>query len=225
MPQIFHRSFNTLSKVSIFGALFILAALGWALVVVYRSPYVTGAEIARLQPVPFSHEHHVGRLGFDCRYCHTTVEVSAFAGIPPTKTCMNCHSQMWVGSEMLEPVRASFRSNRSIEWQRIHNLAQFVYFDHSVHIHKGVGCVTCHGRVDRMPLTWQVASLQMEWCLECHRAPERFIRPQREVFNMAWEPADEKMADGRPYDQLTLGRELVGRNRIASRTSCSTCHR
>jgi hypothetical protein len=216
MPQIFHRSFNTLSKVSIFGAVFILAALGWVVAAVYRSPYVTAADVARLQPVPFSHEHHAGRLGIDCRYCHTTVEESPFAGIPPTKTCMNCHSQMWVGSEMLEPVRESYRAGKSIAWERVHNLPQFVYFDHSIHLNKGVGCATCHGRVDRMPLTRQAQSLQMEWCLACHREPERFVRPREEVFNMSWEP---------PADQLALGRELVKEYHIRSLTSCSTCHR
>ena len=225
MPQIFHRSFNTLSKVSIFGALFILAGIGWILIVVYRSPYVTAAESVRLQPVPFSHAHHVGRLGFDCRYCHTSVEESSFAGIPPTKTCMNCHAQIWVGSDMLEPVRQSYRSGQSIPWQRVHNLPQFVYFDHSIHVKKGVGCVSCHGRVDQMPLTWQAESLLMNWCLECHRQPERFVRPRDQVFSMTWRPADERDESGRPYDQLTLGRKLVKEYRIQSLTSCSTCHR
>jgi hypothetical protein len=225
MPQIFHRSFNTLSKVSIFGAILILAGVGWVIMVVYRSPYVTGSENALLQPVPFSHEHHAGKLGIDCRYCHGSVEESAFAGLPPTKTCMNCHSQIWVGSAMLEPIRASYRSDRSVQWQRIHKLPQFVYFDHSIHIHKGVGCVTCHGRVDRMPLTWQVESLQMRWCLECHREPERFVRPRQEVFNMNWQPAMETTAAREPRDQLTLGRGLVRAYRIQAKTSCSTCHR
>jgi hypothetical protein len=219
MPQIFHRSFNTLSKVSIFGSLFILAALGWVMIVVYRSPYVTAAEMAVLQPVPFSHEHHAGKLGFDCRYCHTSVEQSSFAGIPPTKTCMNCHSQIWVGSSMLEPVRDSYRTGRSIEWHRVHILPQFVYFDHSIHVNKGVGCVTCHGRVDQMPLTRQVESLQMQWCLDCHRQPELFLRPRAEVFNMTWKPS---------ADQISLGQELKKKYQIRGAedlTSCSTCHR
>jgi hypothetical protein len=219
MPQIFHRSFNTLSKVSIFGALFILAAVGWMLIVIYRSPYVTAAETARVQPVPFSHQHHAGQLGIDCRYCHTSVEQSAFAGIPPTKTCMNCHSQMWVGSRTLEPVRDSYRTGQSIAWQRVHNLPQFVYFDHSIHVNKGVGCASCHGRVDQMPFVWQAQTLQMKWCLECHREPEQHLRPREEVFNMAWKA---------PGDQLTLGRELKERYHVRDArtlTSCSTCHR
>src|SRR5262249_24053759 len=137
----------------------------------------------------------------------------------------NCHSQIWVGSDMLEPVRQSYRSGQSIPWQRVHNLPQFVYFDHCIHVKKGVGCVSCHGRVDQMPLTWQAESLLMNWCLECHRQPERFVRPREQVFNMNWRPADERDETGRPYDQLTLGRKLVEEYRIQSLTSCSTCHR
>lgn len=216
MAQIFHRSFNTISKLSILGAIFILAGLGSVMRVIYRSPYVTSADIVRLQPVPFSHEHHVGKLGFDCRYCHTSVEESSFAGMPATKICMNCHSQIWVGSELLEPVRESYRTGRSIAWERVHHLPQFVYFDHSIHISKGIGCVTCHGRVDQMPLLWQANSLQMDWCLECHRNPERFVRPREQVFSMVWAP---------PGDQLALGRELVEQYHIKGKTSCSTCHR
>jgi hypothetical protein len=216
MPQIFHRSTNTLSKLSIFGALFLVAVALWAVLEINRSPYVTRAGDAREQPVPFSHAHHVGGIGIDCRYCHDTVEVSATAGIPSTKTCMNCHSQIWSQSPMLEPVRESFRTDRSIEWVRVHDLPDFSYFDHSAHVNKGVGCSTCHGRVDQMPLMWQEASLQMEWCLECHRHPERYLRPKAEVFNIAYEP---------PSDQLALGRRLVKEYGVETRTGCSTCHR
>lgn len=225
MPQIFHRSFNTVSKVSILGGLFILAGAGWVAGEYYRSPYVTGQDVPHLQPVPFSHEHHVGKLGIDCRYCHTTAEHSSFAGMPSTKTCMNCHSQIWFGSPMLEPVRESYRTDISIEWQRVHDLPGFVYFDHSIHVHKGIGCATCHGRVDQMPLMAQAAPMQMRWCLECHREPERFVRPRREVFNMDWKPGDEKDPHGQSQDQLTLGRELVEQYRIHKQTSCSVCHR
>ena len=216
MSQIFHHSTNTLSKVSIFGGVFVVAATLWVILEVNRSPYVTRAHEARAQPVPFSHAHHVGGLGVDCRYCHTSVDKSAVAGIPPTKTCMNCHSQIWNQSPTLEPVRASFRSGTSIEWTRVHDLPDFAYFDHSAHVNKGVGCSTCHGRVDQMPLVWQEKSLQMEWCLECHRAPEKYLRPQSEVYNVAYEP---------PADQLTLGRKLVKEYNIKTRTSCSACHR
>src|SRR5436190_8033636 len=216
MPQIFHRSFNTISKVTIFGAVFFLALGGWAWAKFVRSDYVTGAGVVRDQPVQFSHQHHVGGLGIDCRYCHTSVEVSPFAGLPPTKTCMNCHSQIWTQSPMLEPVRESYRSGKSLEWNRVHKLAGFAYFDHSIHVKKGVGCSTCHGQVEQMPLMRQTASLYMEWCLECHRQPERFVRPRGEVFNMAWQP---------PPDQHRRGLELVKQYQIGRHTDCSTCHR
>jgi hypothetical protein len=216
MSQIFHRSTNSLSKFSVFGALFLLSGLVWVLLEVNRSSYVTRAHEARPQPVPFSHAHHVAGLGVDCRYCHTSVERAAYAGIPPTKTCMNCHSQIWSQSPTLEPVRASFRSDKSIEWTRVHDLPDFVYFNHSAHVNKGVGCSTCHGRVDQMPLMWQEESLQMEWCLDCHRHPERYLRPKAEVFNIAWNP---------PADQEEKGRDLVKEYTVHTRTTCSTCHR
>src|SRR5262245_4436311 len=216
MSQIFHHSTNTLSRFSIFGVAFLVLGGLWLTLEVNRSPYVTRAFEAREQPVPFSHAHHVGGMGIDCRYCHVSVERAAAASLPPTKTCMNCHSQIWNQSPTLEPVRESFRTNKSIEWTRVHDLPDFVYFNHSAHVNKGIGCATCHGRIDRMPLVWQEKSLQMEWCLECHRAPERFLRPKSEVFNMAWEP---------PADQLEQGRRLVAEYGVHPRTSCSACHR
>jgi Cytochrome c7 and related cytochrome c len=228
MPQVFPRSANTLSKVSIFGSLFLVPVLIWACMVFVRSSYGTGAGVARVQPVPFSHEHHVGILGIDCRYCHTSVEHSSFAGIPPTKTCMNCHSQIWVGSDMLEPVRESYRTGQSLRWARVYNVPGFVYFDHSIHIHKGIGCASCHGRIDDMPFTYQAPSLLMEWCLDCHRHPENHLRPRAQVFNMRWQPSDEKDEKGNPYDQLRLGRKLVDEYKIRDAsiiTSCSICHR
>jgi cytochrome c7-like protein len=216
MSQIFHHSTNTLSKVSIFGAVFIVAGVVWLTLEVNRSSYVTRAHEARSQPVPFSHAHHVGGLGVECRYCHTSVDKSAFAGIPPTKTCMNCHSQIWAQSPTLEPVRASLRNDTSIEWVKVHDLPDFAYFNHSAHVNKGVGCSTCHGRVDQMPLVWQEKSLQMEWCLECHRSPERFLRPKSEVYNIAYEP---------PANQLELGRTLVKDYDVKPQVTCTTCHR
>ena len=216
MAQIFHYSFNVISKVSIFGAIFFLIGIGGALALLVRSSYATNTGIARTQPIQFSHAHHVSGLGIDCRYCHGSVEDSSFAGIPPTKTCMNCHSQIWVGSSMLEPVRESFRTGKSIEWQRVHKLADFVYFDHSIHISKGVGCVTCHGRVDQMQAISQKGTLLMEWCLDCHRAPEQYVRPRNQVFNMEYEPEGA---------QLEVGRKLVAQNHIRSLIQCSTCHR
>jgi len=230
--QIFHRSTNTISRATIFGAIFVIAMLFWAAAEVQRSPYVTYAGVARPQPAPFSHQHHVGGLGIDCRYCHTSVEVSSFAGIPPTRTCMNCHAQIWTGAPMLEPVRESFSSGKSLIWNRVNDLPDFVYFNHSIHVNKGVGCNTCHGPVDRMPLMYNYASLQMEWCLNCHRAPEKNLRPRDQVFNMRYEdPSSAKpiMVDGKTYtDQISLGRDLVTKYKlrtVADITSCSTCHR
>jgi hypothetical protein len=219
MSQLFKRSSNALAKASLVGVLAVVAFLGWAVMMAMRSGYVTGQSAYIDQPVQFSHAHHVGGVGLDCRYCHTTVETSAFANIPPTKTCMNCHSQLWNQAPILEPVRASFRDNTPLEWTRVNDLPDFVYFSHQVHVAKGVGCATCHGQVDKMPLMLQHASLQMEWCLECHRAPEQFLRPKEEVFNMAYEA---------PANQLELGLRLKQEYGIAGAeqlTSCSTCHR
>ena len=216
MAQIFHRSTNTLSRLSIFGALFFVAGSLWLLAVLNRSGYATRQSVAREQPLQFSHKHHAGELGIDCRYCHTTVEYAAQATIPPTKTCMNCHAQIWADSVFLAPVRESWRSDRSLEWIRVYDLPDYVYFNHAAHVQKGVGCASCHGRVDEMNQIWQATSLQMEWCLECHRHPERFVRPRDQVFNMEWRP---------PADQLTRGRDLLAAYDVRTRTDCSTCHR
>ncbi len=216
MAQIFHRSTNTISKVTIYGAVFIVVGLGYIILAVDQSPYYTDVNVARQQPVPFSHKHHVTDDGIDCRYCHTSVENSSFAGIPPTKTCMNCHSQFWVNAPMLEPVRQSFRTDQSLHWIRVHDLPDYVYFNHSIHVAKGIGCTTCHGAIDKMPLTWQEASLQMSWCLDCHRHPEEYVRPRSEVFSVAYQP---------PPNHVEIGRNLVKEYHIQSLTSCSTCHR
>jgi hypothetical protein len=243
MPQIFHRSTNTLSRATIFGAVFVIAALAWVAMELQRSPYLTYAGVRKPQPVPFSHQHHVTGLGIDCRYCHTSVETSSFAGIPPTKTCMNCHSQIWTNAQLLEPVRASYRSGESLQWTRVNQLPDFVYFNHSIHVNKGVGCNTCHGPVDQMPLMYQQQSLQMEWCLECHRAPEKNLRPREQVFNMRYLPpsaGSPVVVDGKNFmDQESLGGYLAkaykvrtgtlmtsdGQRGISDITSCSTCHR
>jgi hypothetical protein len=219
MSQIFHRSTNTFSRIVIFGAVFILAFLTWVFTVLDRSAYSTRASQVREQPIPFSHAHHVGGLGIDCRYCHTTVETSSFANVPPTKTCMNCHTQIWLTSPTLEPVRASFRDDKSISWTRVHDLPDFVYFNHSIHVNKGVGCETCHGRVDKMPLMAQANPLLMEWCLNCHRNTEKFIRPRSEITTMGYQPSE---------DQEIMGRRLQKEyniNDVRLLTSCSTCHR
>lgn len=216
MGQIFHPSANTLAKVSIFGGIFLLfGALGaWDLFL--RSPYVTGVGQPIEQTVPFSHKHHVQQLGIDCRYCHTSVENSSFAGIPPTKTCMNCHSQIWKDAPMLEPVRESFRTGTPLQWVRVHDSPDFVYFDHSIHVNRGIGCASCHGQVDDMPLMWRANTLHMSWCLNCHRHPEQFVRPKDKVFDMNWEA---------PAGSENLGKELVDAYGIKPQTSCSVCHR
>lgn len=216
MAQIFRPSTNTFSKVSIFGALFFVCGLLWVYGLALRSPYATEVGVAKEQPVPFSHKHHVAGVGLDCRYCHSSVEGSSFAGMPSTAVCMGCHSQIWSESSTLEPVRRSLDEDRPLRWIRVHDLPDFVYFDHSIHVKKGIGCTSCHGRVDRMPLLWQVESLHMEWCLECHRNPERFVRPRDQVFRMDWEP---------PPDQLEQGRRLVEQYGIERMTDCSVCHR
>jgi hypothetical protein len=215
MAQVFKRSTNTLAKGSIYGAVFIIAGLVWIFMVLDRSAYNTGQGVTLAQPVPFSHSHHVSGLGIDCRYCHSSVEESAFAGIPPTATCINCHKLIWNDTPMLEPVRASYAEGRPIAWSRVHDLPDYVYFNHSIHVAKGIGCDTCHGRIDQMKLVYQHASLQMEWCLECHREPERFVRPRSEIYSAGW----------RSDDQQALGERLVAEYGIQSKIYCSTCHR
>jgi len=219
MSQIFGRKMNFISRFTIFGAAFVIIAVSIAAGQIVRSPWLTEEHVVRVQPVPFSHKHHVGDVGVDCRYCHTSVEDSSFAGIPPTKTCMNCHSQIFSDSPMLEPVRQSYRSNIPLQWVRVNNLPDFVYFDHSIHVNKGVGCVTCHGQVDQMPLMMRENPLTMDWCMDCHRDPSRFIRPRDQVFALHWQTAEP---------QSTLGSRLMKEYRIrtaAELTNCSTCHR
>ena len=216
MSQIFHPSTNTIARVSIFGLLIFVGFLGWLTMAVDRSSAVTRQNLVIEQPVPFSHDHHVGEIGIDCRYCHTTVEKSSSAGLPPTQTCMGCHSVIFADAPLLEPVRASFRDSKPIEWNRVYDLPDFVYFNHSIHVAKGIGCTTCHGDIGKMPLTWKASSLQMEWCLECHRDPAQFVRPRSEVFNPNWDPASIT-----PEQRAGLVEEY----RIQSKTSCSVCHR
>jgi hypothetical protein len=225
MAQLFHRSMNSVARIVVFG----LPLLGMGSIlggtVLYRSGYMTGENETIDQPVPFSHKHHVGELGIDCRYCHTSVETSAFAGIPPTKICMNCHQQIWTGSEMLGVVRESYKQNKSIPWVRVHNMPDYVYFNHSIHVAKGVGCQSCHGNVDQMNLTFQSNSLLMEWCIKCHRNPEPNLRPKEEVTSMTWKPEHTtNPGTGKPY----TGAELKAAHNVRdpyTMTSCSMCHR
>lgn len=214
MSQIFHRSTNALARFSIFGAIFFLAGLTWIWWTLNRT-HSTRQDLIVRQPVPFSHEHHVEAMGIQCVYCHTSVTESKFAGIPPTATCMNCHKEIWNEAPMLEPVRASLREGKPIEWIRVTDLPDFVYFNHSIHVASGMGCATCHGRVDQMPLMRQHATLEMSWCLDCHRDPAKYVRPKEEVFNMAWEAEDQE----------ALGARLVEEYGLRSLLNCSTCHR
>ncbi len=219
MAQVFRPSANSIAKLSIVLLLFLAVGGLCALDLIHRSSYVRYTHLPRRQPVPFSHKHHAN-MGIDCRYCHTSVEDSSFANIPPTRTCMNCHNQIFTESEMLEPVRESWRTGESLEWNRVHDLPDFVYFDHSIHVNKGIGCATCHGRVDEMPLVWKEEPLFMKWCLDCHRNPEEFIRPREEVFNMAYEA---------PQDQEALGDQLVEEYHVNNENlellDCWICHR
>jgi hypothetical protein len=219
MSQIFTRSANAMARMSLAGGLGLAAFVGWLLFTLMSSSWVTRQNEFIEQPIQFSHAHHVGGMGLDCRYCHTSVEKSSYAGIPPTKTCINCHQQIWVNAPILEPVRASFRNNEHLTWIRVNDLPDFVYFNHQIHVRQGVGCVTCHGRVDQMPLTFQAQPLLMGWCLDCHRAPEKYIRPRDQVFNMAYEPAE---------NQIEMGLRLKKGYGISSAehmTTCSVCHR
>jgi len=218
MTQVFPSWFDTAARAGLVGAALLVPAAALGLGVFYRSDYVTGARAAAEQPAPFSHAHHVGQLGIDCRFCHATAETAAFAGMPATETCMHCHEQIWVGAAALAPVRESWQAGTPLRWKRVHNLPGFVYFHHGVHAAKGVGCAECHGRVDAMPLTWQEKPLTMGWCLDCHRDPAPHLRPRSEVFSMTWargpdDPPGAALAEAyRVRDSRTL-------------TSCSTCHR
>jgi Cytochrome c7 and related cytochrome c len=217
MSQLFPRRANLLARLSVYGV-FVVAALGVLGLVIYsRSPYPAFAQKSPDQPVPFSHALHVS-LKIDCRYCHSSVTTSASAGIPPTQTCMTCHSQIRTDSAALAPVRDSYKTGKPIEWNRVHDLGDFVYFNHSIHVAKGVGCSTCHGAVGQMNQVRQVAPLTMGWCLDCHRAPEKYLRPQEEIFNTDWVP---------PADQLAQGRQLVQANHIEVNKlqNCTICHR
>ncbi|MEP7366264.1 MAG: cytochrome c3 family protein [Acidobacteriota bacterium] len=217
MSQLFRPGANTFAKASVVAGLGIALGLGGIVNNIERTSYVTNVNVPRDQPVMFTHKHHVSGVGLDCRYCHTSVEVSSSAGIPPTETCMGCHSQIWSEAPILEPVRESWRTGKSIQWNRVHDLPQFVYFNHSIHVTKGsMGCATCHGRVDLMPMVWKENTLLMEWCLDCHRAPEKYIRPRDQVFNMEYKPEG---------DQAVLGPKLVAEYKVRKLTDCSVCHR
>ena len=216
MAQVISRRLVLGLKIGALAALALTgtAVLAWRILIA-PSPSI-GAPVA--QQVPFSHRHHVGDVGLDCRFCHATVETSAHPGMPATQVCMGCHAHLFAGAPMLAPVAASLARGKSLAWQRVHDLPEFAYFDHSIHTAKGVGCSTCHGAVDRMPLTWRTQSLEMQWCLACHRAPEKYIRPREKVFDMEWSGEGRSKAE----EAAQLAANHV---RTAGLTDCSTCHR
>jgi len=220
MAQFFNRSANNIARISMVMVVVLGGAAFYVYTQVARSSYLTGRYLEKQQPVQFSHKHHVGDDGIDCRYCHATVETTATASLPPTQTCMNCHSQLWNDSPYLESVRASFRENKPIQWERVHDLPEFVYFNHSIHVSKGVGCVTCHGRIDTMPAVYQENTLQMEWCIACHRDPAPNIRPESKITDMTWNPTD--MTPAEEQEVKSKISKIRSREMI---TSCSTCHR
>jgi len=215
MSQIFHPRFGLFVKLTLLALLVLASAAVLAWRGLTNQPHRIDEAVE--QPVPFSHKHHVGDDGIDCRYCHDTVESSAFAGIPPISTCMTCHSQLYTDQAVLQPVVQSWQRGVALHWTRVHQLPDFVYFNHSIHVAKGVGCESCHGRVDRMALTMRTQSLSMEWCLDCHRAPQKYLRPRDQVFTMGWKADDQKK----------LGLALLKRYHIDTRrlTDCSVCHR
>src|SRR6201982_4025969 len=208
MAQIFHRSTNFIARFSLFSGIFLAGLALTAVLGLARSPYFTRQKVVRTQPVQFSHKHHAGDDGIDCRYCHTSVETSATAGIPATKTCMSCHSVLFNNVGYLEPIRESYRTDTSIQWVKVHDLPDYVYFNHSIHVNKGVGCSTCHGHVDQMPIAYQASTLQMEGCLVCHREPERYVRPRERVFDMNWRMENTTASD------LAEGQSLISRYKI-----------
>lgn len=216
MAQIFRRSANAIARGSIYGFAFVAAGALLTGYLLARSPYRTAEDIVRDQPVAFSHEHHVGGLGIDCRYCHTSVEYAASAGMPATYTCMSCHSQIWNQSPALAEVRQSLERDRPIEWTRVHDTPDFVYFHHGIHVQKGVGCVECHGRVDKMPLTWKAEPMTMEWCLDCHRNPGPRLRRAEDIFNLAAPRLSESEGE-----QLAKAHNIP----VDRLLNCSVCHR
>jgi hypothetical protein len=218
VAQIFRPGADTIARSTLIAIAFLPVAFAAACYAIALSPHTTDQGIVVTQPVPFSHQHHVGGLGIDCRYCHNDVETSSVAAVPPTETCMTCHSQIWTNAEMLEPVRRSLGSGTPIHWRRVNQLPDYVYFDHSVHIAKGVGCTICHGDIEHMPLMRQAAPLTMEWCLDCHRDPAPNLRALAEVFATDSRP---------PKDQDERGKRLMETYQIhvATLTDCSVCHR
>jgi hypothetical protein len=222
MPQIFTASADT--RLRAFLLVLLLGLIGALLFVggSMDSTYATVVGWVRDQPVPFSHQHHVGGLGIDCRYCHSAVEVSRHAGLPSTHVCMTCHSEIWTGAPVLAPVRNSLASGTPIPWQRVARLPDYVYFDHSIHVARGVPCVTCHGRVDEMPLTKRATAFQMQWCLSCHRDPAPALRPPELVTRMDWVDWDDHPEEHKLYGELAMKAYGIDPKKL---DDCNICHR
>jgi hypothetical protein len=216
MNLLFRPKHNTLAQISLFLVAAGAVGVPGGLMLYARTPYARQMQEPIEQPIQFDHRHHTRDEGIDCRYCHNTVDKSPSASIPPTQLCLNCHSQIWNKSPMLEKVRESFFQNKPIEWRRVNKVGEFAYFNHAIHVNKGVGCVSCHGRVDQMPAVEKAEPLTMGFCLDCHRHPEEHLRPIAEVTNMDWKPEG---------DQKELGQRLIVENDVHTRTSCTTCHR
>lgn len=251
MAQLFKPSANTIAKLSLILGVTGPLVIGLGLAAFSRAPYNTKVDVPKNQPIPFSHQHHAWELGIDCRYCHTSVEKSSYAGLPPTETCMSCHSQIWTNSPLLEPIRQSYETNTPIKWNLVNRVPEFVYFNHSIHISRGINCNTCHGAVEEMNITMKGNSFQMAWCLQCHRAPQNYLyrdesnpqlTPRQQVFNVYWKlqekgrdglsPREQDLMDG--ADPISLKKEDVDKGRqlineygvkVQQLADCWVCHR
>ncbi|MFZ4506913.1 MAG: cytochrome c3 family protein [Fimbriimonas sp.] len=251
MPNIFKPSANSIASASLLGVATVPLALGLGIAALSRSPANTKVNVPINQPIPFSHQHHAYELGIDCRYCHTSVEKSSYAGLPSTETCMSCHSQIWTNSPLLEPLRQSYETGKPIKWTVVNKVPQFVHFNHSIHVARGVNCNTCHGPVNDMHITWKGNSFQMKWCLQCHRAPERYIykspetpnhSPRQQVFDLYWKLQEKGKAGLNYRDQIVAvgksspvnrspedikeGRKLINEYgvKVQQLADCSVCH-
>lgn len=253
MGQVFPPGANWLVKWTLVGGITTVALVVGVASALYWSPVVTNVNVAKEQPIPFSHQRHVQGNGLDCRYCHTNVETGNFAGIPATETCMTCHSQILTDTDIFAPVHESWNTGKPLEWVRLNDLPDFVYFNHSIHINKGIGCNHCHSnpvnKIEEMRLTAKAQRFNMSWCLDCHENPAKYIRPQSEVFNMAWNIRDDKsdtlkfmlkhadeyaaehpeedQEDNPFHDQKSMGKHLVEKHNVEVEqlTNCSICHR
>jgi hypothetical protein len=220
LAQIFSPSADTWLRTLLAGAVAILAGATFVVGGYARSTYQNQVGWVQDQPVPFSHRHHAGELGIDCRYCHSGVETGAVAGLPPTHTCMTCHSQLWTGAAALAPVRRSYATGTPIRWQRVAQLPDYVYFDHHVHVRSGVACVACHGRIDQMPLTWRAEPFTMRFCLQCHRSEDHRLRPPAMVTRMDWSRFGSEQLEA--YSLDAAAHRGIDRKRLVN---CETCHR